>query len=34
MSWGFDTDPEFQSVLDWAAEFVDKKSGASRFGAK
>ena len=25
MSWGFDTDPEFQSVLDWAAEFVDKK---------
>lgn len=25
MSWGFDTDPEFQSVLDWATEFVDKK---------
>ena len=25
MSWGFDTDPEFQSVLDWATEFVEKK---------
>ena len=30
MSWGFDTDPEFQGVLDWAAEFVEKKSRASR----
>ena len=29
MSWGFDTDPEFQGVLDWAAEFVEK-SCASR----
>ena len=25
MSWGFDTNPEFQSVLDWAAKFVEKK---------
>ena len=22
MSWGFETDPEYQKVLDWAEEFV------------
>lgn len=25
MSWGFDIDPEFQTVLDWTTEFVEKK---------
>ena len=25
MAWGFDTDLEFQSVLDWVEEFVEKK---------
>ena len=25
MSWGFDTDVEYQGVLDWADDFVKKK---------
>ena len=25
MSWGFDTDLEYQAVLDWADEFITKK---------
>lgn len=25
MAWGFDTDPEFQTVLDWVEDFVEKK---------
>ena len=25
MSWGFDTDLEYQGVLDWADDFVKKK---------
>ena len=25
MTWGFDTDPEFQTVLDWIENFVEKK---------
>src|SRR5690606_3362461 len=25
MSWGFETDPEYQQVLDWADEFVTRE---------
>jgi hypothetical protein len=32
MAWDFETDPEYQKVLDWADEFVREEGRATRPG--